>query len=463
MSDDVLDFLQADFQQRPLPVLTPRDLRIPQVPQKAVTLIGMRRVGKTYALFDRMRRLLAAGVPKERLFYLNLEDDRLGEPDLATLDRALEGFYRRQPAARDQPAYLFFDEIQRVPGFERFVRRVLDTEAAEVWLTGSSARLLSTEVATSLRGRGLVVEVLPFGLREAARAHGTEPDLSWPPGAATRSRLAALFDAYLERGGFPEVQSLQDFDRVQMLQQYAELVVLKDVGERHQVTNLAALRHLVRGLFAANAGPFSVSRFHGTLVSQGVKVGKPTLLAYLDHLADAFLVFLVPLRSRSEKQRIVNPRKVYAVDPGLAAALCLGGARNLGALLETAVYLELRRRLGRLGEGAISYYRTAAGHEVDFAVEPVLPGGTLQLIQVCTSLHAPKARQREVRALARAMAETGVTQGTIVTLADSATIVVDAGSIRVVPAWQWALEPADRTPADDLPDPSAAETAARSA
>ncbi|MDW7710820.1 MAG: ATP-binding protein [Deferrisomatales bacterium] len=442
MTDDVLDFLLSDFQERPLPELVPRDLHIPAVPRKAVTLIGMRRSGKTYALYDLMRRLLHSGVAKRRFFYLNLEDERLGDPSIETLGRALELFYRRNPEARTGSSYLFFDEIQAVPGWERFLRRVIDTEEAQVYATGSSAKLLSTEVATSFRGRGLAVEVLPFGLREATRAHGVDMGSQWPPGAPTRSRLEALADEYLERGGFPEVQHLHGFDRVQVLQDYVELVLLKDVAERHGVANLPALRHLVRGLFAANAGAFSVSRLHGTLVSQGVKVGKPTLLSYLDHLSDAYLVFLIPIRSRSAKQRIVNPRKVYSVDTGLAAAMRAAGARDVGALLENFVYLELRRRLGRLAERALSYYRSASGREVDFAVDPVLPGGALELIQVCMSLQQADTREREVRALTEAMAEAGIRQATVVTLADRENVQTQAGVIRVVPAWEWALEPA---------------------
>lgn len=441
MTDEVLDFLLSDFQQRPLPILVRRDLRIPEVPRKAVTLIGMRRSGKTYALYDLMGRLLDKGVPKGRLLYLNLEDERLGEPTVETLGRTLELFFRRNPDARVGRSYLFFDEIQVVPGWERFLRRVIDTEEAQVYVTGSSAKLLSTEVATSFRGRGLAVEVLPFGLREATRSHGFDLGALWPPGAQTRSRVEAFTDAYLERGGFPEVQHVHGFDRVQVLQQYVELVLLKDVVERRAAGNLPALRHLVRGLFAANSGPFSVSRLYGALVSQGVKVGKPTLLSYLDHLSDAYLVFLISIRSRSAKQKIVNPRKVYAVDTGLAAAMRAGGARNLGALLENFVYLELRRRLGRLAEGAISYYRTGSGREVDFAVDPLLPGGSLELVQVCTSLQAAETKERESRALVEAMAETGVSRATIVTLADRESIETEAGTIRVVPAWEWALEP----------------------
>lgn len=130
----------------------------------------------------------------------------------------------------------------------------------------------------------------------------------------------------------------------------------------------------------------------------------------------------------------------------------MGGARNTGALLATFTYLELRRRLGRLADGAITYCRTQAGHEVDFAVDPVLPGGTLELVQACADLGAPATRQREVRALAGAMAETGAAAGTIVTLADRETIATDAGPIRVVPAWEWALEP--RTDGRDADAPA---------
>jgi predicted AAA+ superfamily ATPase len=441
MTDDTLGFLLSDFQQRPLPELVTRDLDIPVIPRKAVTLIGMRRSGKTYALFDIMRRLLDSGVGKQRLLYLNLEDDRLGTPTVETLGRSLELFYRRHPDARTCTSHLFFDEIQVVPDWERFLRRVIDTEDARVYVTGSSAKLLSTEVATAFRGRGLAVEVLPFGLREVARSRHVPLGSSWPPGARNRSRVEALADEYLERGGFPEVQHLHGFDRVQVLQQYVDLVLLKDVLERHAVGNLTALRHVVRGLFASNSGAFSASKLHGTLVSQGIKVGKPTVLSYLDHLSDAYLVFLVSIRSRSAKQKIVNPRKVYSVDTGLAAAMRAGGAHDLGALLENFVYLELRRRIGRLAEGTVSYYRTATGREVDFAVDPVLPGGTLELIQVCARLQGTETREREIRALVEAMAETAVRRATIVTLADRERLRTKAGTIRVVPAWEWALEP----------------------
>lgn len=445
-TDATIERLIAEQQERPLPEVVSREVRLPDIPGKADALIGMRRSGKTYRLFGEMRGLLDRGVPRSRLLYLNLEDDRLGDADLGTLDRALEVFYRRDPVARTEGAWLFLDEVQVIDGWERFARRVLDTEVARLYVTGSSARQLSTEVATAFRGRSVTVEVLPYSVREAAAADGVRstPD-QWPPGAVTRSRLDAFIVDYLGRGGFPAVRSLNPYDRVQLLQEYVDLVVLRDVAERHTATNLQAIRQLVAALFSANSGGFSVSRLHGALVSQGVKVGKATLLAYLGHIVDAFLFFLVPLRSRSARQRAVNPRKVYAVDPGLAAAMYRAGATNQGAQLENAVYLELRHRYGRLADSMVTWVKTSSGKEVDFGIDDPVEGGPPALLQVCTQMGEPATRRREIGALVEAMTELGSTSATIVTLTDDELVKTDAGAIRVMPAREWFFGPAPST------------------
>ncbi len=444
VSDLVLERLLAEQQERPLPDVVRREVRLPEVSGKADALVGMRRSGKTYRLFGEMHALVGQGVPRSRVLYLNLEDDRLGNVDLSTLDRALELFYRRDPLAREEGSWLFLDEVPVVPGWERFARRVLDTEEARLYVTGSSARLLSTEVATAFRGRSVTVEVLPYSMREAATADGLElvPE-RWPPGATLRSRTDAFVVDHLRRGGFPAVRSLHPHDRVQLLQEYVDLVVLRDVAERHRATNLPVLRELVAALFSSNANGFSVSRLHGALLSQGWKVGKATLLTYLGHLVDAFLVFLVPLRTRSVRQRAVNPRKVYAVDPGLAAAMYRAGAHNRGAQLENAVYLELRHRLGRLTDGAVAWVKTASGKEVDFAVDDPVRGGPPALVQVCEQLDDPATRQREIGALAEAMAELGSDNATVVTLTNDEQIDTDAGPIRVMPAREWFFRVAE--------------------
>lgn len=437
-SDAILARLIAEQQDRPLPDVVPREVRLPDVEGKADALVGMRRSGKTYRLLGEIRSILEQGVPRTRVLYLNLEDDRLANVDLETLDRALELFYLRDPDARTDGAWLFLDEVQVVPGWERFARRVLETERARLFVTGSSARLLSTEVATAFRGRSVTVEVLPFNVREAAVADGLNLQPGrWPPGAAIRSRMDAFVVEYLRLGGFPAVRSLHPHDRVQLLQEYVDLVVLRDVAERHNASNLPVLRELVAALFSANANGFSVSRLHGTLVSQGWKVGKATLLTYLGHLVDAFLFFLVPIRTRSARQRAVNPRKVYTVDPGLAAAMYRAGARNRGAQLENAVYLELRHRLGRLADGAVSWVKTSSGKEIDFAIDDPVQGGPPVLVQVCEQLDDPATRQREVDALREAMGETGSDSATIVTMAAEEQVETDAGTIWIVPAREW--------------------------
>jgi len=437
-NDATISKLIAEQNERPLPEIVSREVRLPTIPGKADALIGMRRSGKTYRLFDEIRRLLDEGVPRTRLLYLNLEDDRLGRADLATLDRALEVFYRRDPIARTEGAWLFLDEVQVVPGWERFARRVLDTEVARLFVTGSSARQLSTEVATAFRGRSMTVEVLPYSMREAAKADGAEwSQNDWPPGAASRSRMDAFIIDYLQRGGFPAVRSLNPYDRVQVLQEYVDLVVLRDVAERHTATNLQAIRQLVAAMFSANANGFSVSRLHGALVSQGFKVGKATLLAYLDHVLDAFLFFFVSLRTRSARQRAVNPRKVYAVDPGLAAAMYRAGANNQGAQLENAVYLELRRRYGRLAESMITWVKTSSGKEVDFVIDDPVRGGPPALVQVCVHMDEPSTRDREIGALMEAMTDLGAGSATIVTMTDDELVETDVGPIRIMPAREW--------------------------
>ena len=300
------------------PHLTRRDVRVPQVPGKAIAVIGIRRAGKTSFLWQRLADHLGAGRPRESLLLLGLEDDRLVGIGTPELDWMLEEHYRRYPRLRGAgPLTLCLDEVQVVPGWERFARRVLDTEQVELWLSGSSARLLSREVATALRGRGMEVLIHPFSFREVLRHAGAEP--SGPVNRlapAERSALEHRLREYLVAGGFPEAQGLSPRDRAALLSGYVDVVVLRDVIDRHRVTNPLALRWLQRQLLANPGGGFSVKKHYDTLRSQGVPVGKDTLHAYLAHLEDAFLVRTVAMHSASERQRMVNPRKAYPVDPG---------------------------------------------------------------------------------------------------------------------------------------------------
>jgi predicted AAA+ superfamily ATPase len=431
----LIETLIADFQERDLPRVTRRKLSLPALPGKVDVVIGMRRSGKTWFLYQQIADRLAEGIDRSRLLYLNFEDERLLPLAASDLSRIPEAFYRRFPDSRGVPCWFFFDEIQNVPGWETFIRRLLDSEKLSLVLTGSSARLLSREIATSLRGRSLSTEILPFSFAEALHHAGLEPPEVWPPGAQTRSALEHRFERYLETGGFPEVQEIPSELRVRVLQEYVDVVIFRDIVERHGVDNLPALRYLERSLLASPAGKFSVSKLFNDLKSQGIKVGKDTLYEYLSHLEDSFLLFTVSLASPSLRARQVNPRKCYPIDPALAAAVSFRASEDLGHLLETAVYLELRQR-GR----SLSYVMTRSGYEVDFLAED--SQGSRELIQVCADLESSSTRQRELRALEEAMKETACESATVVTLREEGSAEIGGRTVRIVPAWRWLLEAA---------------------
>lgn len=351
-----------------LPALTRREIRLPQVPGKALAVIGMRRSGKTCFLWQCLGDLLAAGAPRESLLLLGLDDERLAGMEVADLSFLLEEYYRLHPGLRDRvPVTLFLDEIQLVPGWEGFARRVLDSETVRLFLAGSSAAMLSREVATGMRGRAMEVAVHPFSFREVLAHRRLLPEKPWGVlPKARRSLLERALSDYLADGGFPEAQGIEPRDRRQLLQGCVDLAVLRDVIERHAVTNPLALRWLQRHLLGNPAAPFSIQKFYGALKSQGVSVAKDTLHAFLAHLEDAFLIRTTSLLTASERQRMVNPRKAYPVDPGLIPVYERVQRPNLGHALESAVFIELQRR-----GCEVHYLRTADGHEVDFhAVDP---------------------------------------------------------------------------------------------
>ncbi len=380
-----------------VPEFTRRDVHVPGVRGKAMAVIGMRRSGKTTFMWQCLADRLSAGTPREALLYCNFEDERLAGMAAADLQWVVEEYFVLHPERRDRQVVTFFmDEVQVIPGWEAFVRRLMDTEKIELFISGSSARLLSREVATSMRGRAMEVLVHPFSLREVLRHVQAEPDRPTSQLAkAARSTIEKHLRTYLAGGGFPEAQGLPPRDRSALLRTYVDVAILRDVIERHGVTNTAALRWLLRRLLGNPASTFSVEKFHLALKSQGLAVGKNTLHDYLAHLEDAFLVRTVWLHTASERQRMVNPRKAYPVDPGLIPVYERAGRENLGRALETAVLLELERRGCEVG-----YVRTDEGYEVDFHARD--PEGHVYLIQVSADVANEETWQREVRALASA-------------------------------------------------------------
>lgn len=415
--------------------LTRRDVRLPGIRGKALAVIGVRRGGKTSFLRQCQSDRFADGRAPESQLLLSLEDERLAGMTVTDLAWLLDEHARQYPGLRESGAVtLYLDEVQIVPGWEGLVRRLVDAGGVELFVSGSSARLVSREVATSLRGRAMEVLVFPFSFREALRHAGAEPSNTWKRlRPAERMALDHQLRRYLIEGGFPEAQGAEPRDRAALLAGYVDVVVLRDVIERHAVTNPLALRWLQRQLLANPGGAFSVKKHYDTLRSQGVAVGKDTLHEYLAHLEDAFLVRTVAMHSASERQRMVNPRKAYPVDPGLIALYERSGREHQGRALETAVLLELERR-----GYEVSYVRTDDGWEVDFLAHRA--GEAPLLIQVCLETNDDDTWTREVRSLKAAKVEHRTAHALLVTGDATPPSTPLPSGLTWMSATQWLLE-----------------------
>ncbi len=425
----------ASAHELPEQPITPRQLATdPRFPGKATAIVGMRRVGKTTLMQQLRRERVAAGLPAGNVPFLSFEDERLEGLDRTALGFLVNEYDRLHPAARGRgPVVWYLDEAHLAPGWERFVRRLLDTPLTEVVVSGSSAALLSREVATSLRGRGWEVPLHPFSFGEFLTHQGLEiPDEIERLSPSGRTRTESAFLRWLVTGGFPEAQGLPVDRRHWLLRAYVDIAMLRDVIERHRVRSPDALAFLVRQLLSAPAALFSVERFHRTLRSRGYRVSRATIHAFLSHLEDSFLFGFVSMASGSERQRAMNPRKAYPADTGLIPVFERRGRQNRGRLLETAVFVELQRR--RLDA---SYVHTPGRREVDFLARA--PNGSLELIQVAAELHDPDTARREFAALAEAKEMFPTARRRVLTLTADPLPFEPPPAVEVGPAWQWML------------------------
>ncbi len=421
----------------PIPERTARDIRLPAVPNKALAVIGVRRGGKTSFLYRHIADSLAAGDARGTHLLVSLEDERLVGMTAEDLGWLLEEHRRVVPAVREQGRRtVYLDETQVVSGWEAVVRRLLDAHDTRIFVSGSSARLLSSEVHTSLRGRSMEVLIHPFSFREVLRHTGEEPAGKWARlSIDERDVLDAALRSYLKVGGFPEAQGVDVRDRMSLLKGYVDLMVLRDVIERHRVSNVEALRRLQRHLMANPGGAFSVSRFHRDLKSQALSVGEETLHHLLSHLEDAFLVRLVSMHTPSERQRMRNPRKVYPVDPGLIPVYERAGRENRGRSLEAAILLELERRGYDVG-----WVRVGDDLEVDFHAEN--PALDPLLIQVSLDTASDATWEREIRALEAAAELHPDARALLITLDPAPPSRPLPDRIEWQPASRWLLESA---------------------
>jgi hypothetical protein len=429
---ETIKSILLDLQETRLETGVPRRLRLETVRGKAAVCIGVRRSGKSTYLFQLIQRLLDNGVPRQNILYLNFFDDRLynlREDNLGLITEAYYSIYPEKKGA--ETIYCFFDEIQAAPGWEPFVDRLMRTEKCEVYLTGSSARMLSKEIATQMRGRALSWEIFPFSFKEFLDYKGIGSD-----GAlSTKKRLLVqkAFEEYWETGGFPEVAGLSRQLRIKIHQEYFHTILFRDLVERHDVSHPKAVTDLAHRLVDNTASLYSVNSLTGYLKSLGHKVPKSAVSDYLVWFEDAYFLFTMRIFDASLARRDTNPKRVYCIDHAMVNSVSSGILINSGHLLENLVFTALRRL-----HPEIYYYKTKSGREVDFIVP--MRGQPRLLVQVCESLAEPQTRKRETIALIEAMAELGLKTGTIVTRNEDERIEAAGGTIEVVPAWRFLLE-----------------------
>lgn len=421
-----------DFQEIRSEIGVPRRLRIETVRGKASVCIGVRRGGKSTYLFQVIQRLLDSGVPRQNILYLNFFDDRLHNLRHDNLGLIAEAYYSIYPEKKNkETVYCFFDEIQAAQGWEPFVDRLMRTEKCEVYLTGSSARMLSKEIATQMRGRALSWEMFPFSLQEFLDYKEVDSE-----GAlSTKKQLLVrkAFEEYWETGGFPEVAGLSRHLRIKIHQEYFRTILFRDLIERHDVSHPKAVTDLAHWLVDNTASPYSINRLTGYLKSLGHKVPKSAVSDYLEWFEDAYFLFTVRVFDASLARRDTNPKRVYCIDHAMVTSVSSGILVNSGHLLENLVFTALRRI-----HPEIYYYKTKTGREVDFIVPR--RGRQRMLVQVCESLAEPKTLKRETAALAEAMVELGLKTGTIVTRNEKERMDVEAGTIEGIPIWRFLLD-----------------------
>ena len=414
-----------DFQEKEMPVAVPRelDINLDSDISRAVSLIGPRRAGKTYEMFLLIKKILNKQ-DKRKILYVNFERADLGALNYTDLSVMLEVFFQLYPQNKKDNVWLFLDEIQNVSLWEKFVRTCLD-EKIKVFITGSSSKLLSKEIATSMRGRTLTYPIFPFSFKEFLLAKNFKVQNLYS--SAEKARLINLLDEYVAFGGYPEAVIYKG-EREKILTDIFDTAILRDVIERHGIRNISVMKNLIKALLTAKE--FSVNRFYNYLKSQGLKVSKNAVYNYLEYLEDAFFVFPLRKLSFSYKKSEQSLPKIYFVDNGL---LKINSIDDKGRLMENLVFIELLRR------GCdISYYQTPTGEEIDFVIKK---GKTVkELIQVSYNLGNFMTWQRELNSLIKASKKFMCNNLVIITRDEEKEEKLKGKKVRIIPLWKWLLQ-----------------------
>lgn len=420
-----------DFQKKDFSSLVPRSLEIFQT-KKMNVIMGPRRAGKTFYLHQIMQEMINAGTKKEDIIYLNFENTKLFDLQFKEIKKVIELHKRLFPESKN-PA-LFFDEPQNIAQWERAVRELCD-EGYAIFISGSSSKLLSKEIATSLRGRSLSYLLLPFSFKEFLKFK--EAQVNKPISSEEKAGILALLDEYLEFGGFPEVVLEKNNElKLKILESYLDLTVYKDIVERHGIKDSMLIKWFIKSMASSYAKEISTNKLYLTLKSQGRKVSKDELYVYASLLSDALFVFYLPKFSWSVRKREpVN--KAYLCDVGFARVIEI--TKDRGKKMENAVFLELTGRMTPLTE--LYFWKNIQQEEVDFVVKEA--SKISQLIQVSDNIDDVGTKKREIRSLLKAGRELNCKNLLVITedyeAEEDAEWYRIRGKIRFIPLWKWLL------------------------
>ena len=424
---DIFKTILREFYEESAIQSTPRELEIALDSGFVISIIGCRRAGKTTMLRQVIDKLLRKGVEKERILFVNFEDERIPRHKDA-FDALLLAHAELYPEISEKNCYYFFDEVQEMPDWELFVRRLHETKSKNIFVTGSNARFLSREIATALRGRTISYEVYPFSFREFLVHKNIDPQKR--DTTKEKALIRKSFEEFIAAGGFPETIQVNPNLKSRVFRSYLDVMIYRDLIERYDIKNTEVLKAFIMKRLSNISKELSVNKTYNELKSNGFEVSKSSIYKFAEWCEEIFLLFSLPQYHESLVKQQGYVKKNYCVDNGLVTYTSFRASKDKGRLFENAVYIELKRR------GKELFYHKDT-KECDFVI--VDKDRVLQVIQVSLSMQEPEVRERELEGLIQAKKRTGAEKAMILTLEEEEEAEINGEEVKILPAIKWFL------------------------
>ena len=417
-------------QEFPTPLIV-RDKPLPTRIKKIITIPGVRRCGKSSKMEAVANKFLADGLDRRKILWVSFDDERLSRMNAEDFNDIIEAYCEMYPEIDFSEVVAFFDEIQLVENWEYFVLRFYKHYTKNIYISGSNATMLSTELQSALRGWPLEEETFPLSFHEYCIFKGINTE-SYDE--RERAKVRTAFRDYNNQGGFPEVVLTDNpMLRTRILQGYFDTMLFKDLVEHYQLTNIEVVKYFLKRIMANITKPTSIRNITNDIRSRGLKTGKDDPYRWAEYATQIFMFIKVLNYSQSLGKTENSLPKYYCIDNGLRDAVLLPQSNDDGKKLENTVLLHLYRE--RTPVDRIFYYQ--GQRECDFIVQRAME--VYAAIQVCWDLSDSSTRDREMAGLLEASKVTGCGNLYIITFDHEEEVEVDSKVIHIVPAWKWLL------------------------